>query len=75
MILANGLKNKHNAKQIAVIILANPVLAPAATPEDDSTKVVQVEVPNAAPATVAMESQSMDLFTLIGSPLSSNIFA
>ena len=73
--VANGLKNRQNAKQIAVTTLARPVLAPAATPEADSTKVVQVDVPSIAPVTVEMESASIDLFTLIGSPFSSNILA
>lgn len=35
---------------------ASPVLAPAATPEELSTKVVVVEVPNTAPALVAIAS-------------------
>ena len=35
-----------------------PVLAPAATPAEDSTKVVVVEVPRTAPAEVAIGSDS-----------------
>ena len=38
-----------------------PVRPPSATPEADSTKVVTVEVPQTAPAVVAMASASMAL--------------
>ena len=72
---ARGVRNRQKKKQIAVIRLAKPVLAPAATPAADSTKVVQVEVPMAAPAAVAMESQFIALFMSMGSPFSSSIFA
>ena len=41
--LAKGVRNRHTKKQSEVTRLANPVLAPAATPEALSTKVVQVE--------------------------------
>ena len=60
IILARGLRNKHITKQSAVTTLARPVLPPAPTPEADSTKVVQVEVPSNEPATVPMESHIID---------------
>ena len=44
----NGLKNNAK-KQIPVTILANPVLAPTATPEVDSIYDVVVVVPNTEP--------------------------
>ena len=44
-------------------------------PAADSTNVVQVEVPQTAPATVATESLVMHWLTLIGSPFLSSMFA
>ena len=43
-------------KDIPVVTDARPVRAPAATPEDDSTNEVTVEVPRQAPATVPIAS-------------------
>ena len=54
----NGLKNNANKKQIPVTILANPVLAPTATPEVDSIYDVVVVVPNTEPTIVAKESEN-----------------
>ena len=54
----NGLKNNANKKQQPVTILANPVLAPTATPEVDSIYDVVVVVPNIAPTIVASESEN-----------------
>ena len=57
-----GTAVKIGAKKIAaknkspVTTEANPVLAPSPTPAELSTKVVVVEVPNTAPAEVAMAS-------------------
>lgn len=50
---ASNIEIKNNA---AVVIEVRPVLPPAATPADDSTNVVVVEVPSTAPAVVAIES-------------------
>ncbi len=47
---ATGLRNRQTAKQIATTRLVRPVLPPAPTPAADSTNVVQVEVPQTAPA-------------------------
>ena len=62
---ATGLRNRQTAKQIATTRLVRPVLPPAPTPAADSTNVVQVEVPQTAPATVATESLVMHWLTLI----------
>ena len=71
--LARGVRKRHARKQSEVTRLARPVLAPAATPEALSTKVVQVEVPRTEPATVPTESHAIALFISMGSPFSSNI--
>src|SRR3712207_1772427 len=47
-----GANTKDNTNRIAVTTDANPVLAPAAIPAEDSTKVVTVEVPITAPKIV-----------------------
>ena len=72
-ILAKGLRKRATKKQADVTRLARPVLAPAATPEADSTNVVHVDVPRTAPATVPTESQSIHLSTSTGSPFSSSM--
>ena len=54
----NPLKKREIKKRIAVVNEARPVLAPAATPDDDSTKEVTVDVPRHAPTTVPTESAS-----------------
>ena len=64
MMEAMGDKKRHSAKQMDVTKLVRPVLPPAATPDADSTKVVQVEVPRSAPTTVAVESAAMHWFRL-----------
>src|SRR5699024_6676331 len=57
VITANsGEKNKANKKNPAVTTEAKPVLPPTATPEEDSTKDVVVDVPTTEPTTVAAES-------------------
>ena len=58
-------------KQIAVTKAVKPVFPPAATPDEDSTKVVTVEVPPMEPTQVAIASASMDLFMFKGVPFSS----
>jgi len=70
---ARGARKRHARKQKEVTRLAKPVLAPAATPEAHSTKVVQVEVPRTEPARVPTESQVMALFMSMGSPFSSSM--
>ena len=72
-IFATGVRKRQIRKQMDVTKLANPVLAPAATPEAHSTKVVQVEVPIAAPTAVATESHVIALSISIGSPFSSSM--
>ena len=52
-----GEKNNANKNNTPVTIAANPVLAPAATPEEDSTYDVTVEVPKIEPTIVAIESE------------------
>lgn len=54
----SGKKNAAIAKQIAVVRVVRPVLPPSATPADDSTKVVIVDVPSKAPIVVPIASES-----------------
>ena len=63
-----GDRNIATIKQRPVISAVKPVLPPAATPAEDSTNVVTVEVPNIAPVVVATASASMHLFMLRGLP-------
>ena len=63
-----GDKNIAIMKQSAVTKEVKPVLPPAATPEEDSTKVVTVEVPASAPTQVPIASASIILFILMGTP-------
>lgn len=51
-----GAKNIDSANSTAAVIEVRPVLPPAATPAEDSTNVVVVEVPRTAPAVVATAS-------------------
>ena len=57
-----GIARKSGARKIesrnstAAVAAVRPVLPPAATPAEDSTKVVVVEVPKTAPTAVATES-------------------
>ena len=46
-------------KSAAVTIEDRPVLPPSATPEEDSTNVVTVDVPQIAPVVVAIASASI----------------
>lgn len=67
----NPLKKREIKKRIAVVNEARPVLAPAATPEDDSTKEVTVDVPRHAPTTVPTESASNASLQFLIFPFSS----
>src|SRR5690625_4602241 len=71
----SGAKNKANINIPAVERAVNPVLPPSATPDADSTKVVTVEVPKQAPATVPTASAIKAFPTLGSLPSSSNISA
>ena len=53
---AIGLRNIAIANRIATTKDVKPVLPPSATPAEDSTNVVTVEVPKIAPVQVAIES-------------------
>ena len=56
---------KMQARNITAVVRAvRPVRPPASTPEADSTKVVTVEVPQQAPATVPMASEVRASFML-----------
>ena len=51
-----GAKNIDSTNSTAAVTEVRPVLPPAATPAEDSTNVVVVEVPRTAPAVVATAS-------------------
>ena len=70
---AMGLRNMAMKKSAAVAMAARPVLPPSATPAEDSTNVVTVEVPQIAPVVVAMASASMALSMLGTSPFGSSM--
>ena len=67
----NGVKNRASRNIIAVTTEERPVRPPAATPDEDSTKDVTVEVPRQAPATVPTASASRAPFTFGIFPFSS----
>ena len=69
---ANNVANKNNTP---VVTAVRPVRPPTATPAEDSTNVVVVDVPSTAPAEVAMASESKAGLILGRCPFSSNIFA
>ena len=71
MSCAMGLKNIAIMKQMPVTSEVKPVLPPAATPEEDSTNVVTVEVPAMEPVQVAIASASIIFSILMGVPFSS----
>lgn len=50
-----------------------PVLPPSATPDDDSTNVVTVDVPHTAPTQVARASDNIAFSKLGTCPFSSSI--
>src|SRR5690606_831253 len=68
-IAKSGEKNNAKMKNPAVTIDANPVRPPTATPEDDSTNEVVVDVPTTAPTTVEAASAN-NAFPARGSLLS-----
>ena len=74
-----GIAVKIGANKIAIRNMnpvttdAKPVLAPAPTPAELSTKVVVVEVPRTAPADVAIASANNAFLTLGSFPSLSNI--
>ena len=69
---ATGLKNIAMKNNAAVTIAERPVLPPSATPDEASTNVVTVDVPQIAPVVVATASAIIALFMLGISPFSSN---
>ena len=70
-----GKKNAAIAKQTAVDSVVRPVLPPSATPADDSTKVVIVEVPKRAPSVVPTASDNKAFDPSGRFPSSSSILA
>ena len=70
-----GAKSMEIRNRTAVVKAVRPVLPPAATPAEDSTKVVVVEVPNTAPAEVATASASSAGLMAGSLPSLSSMFA
>lgn len=70
-----GKKNAAITKHPAVASDVRPVLPPSATPDEDSTKVVIVDVPSRAPAVVPTASAIRALLASGRLPFSSSIFA
>ena len=70
-----GAKNIDSANSTAAVTEVRPVLPPAATPAEDSTNVVVVEVPRTAPAVVATASARSAGFICGSLPYSSRISA
>lgn len=66
---SNGKKNRESKNNAAVTNDANPVLAPAATPAEDSIYDVVVDVPKMEPTNDAIESAN-NAFPALGSLLS-----
>ncbi len=69
-----GAMNSASKNITAVVNDVKPVLPPSATPADDSTNVVTVEVPSIDPTTVPIESAKKALLTLGSLPSLSSIF-
>ncbi len=72
---AIGAMNMQARKRIPVVNAVRPVRPPASTPEADSTKVVTVEVPVTAPATVPTASEMRASFIWGMSPSLSTMLA
>lgn len=70
-----GDSNKESKNKNPVVIDVNPVLPPAETPDELSTKVVVVDVPKQAPAIVATESARSAPLILGNLPSLSNMLA
>ena len=71
----SGAKKSESRKKNPVVIAVRPVRPPSAIPDEDSTKVVTVEVPRQAPAVVPIASASRAPRILGRRPCSSSIFA
>ena len=71
----NGENKVASRNKTPVVHAVSPVRPPTATPEEDSTKVVVVEVPRIAPAEVAMASDNNAGLIFGSFPFSSSIFA
>ena len=71
----NGENKVARRNNKPVVSAVRPVRPPTATPAEDSTKVVVVEVPNNAPAEVATASDNSTGLMRGRRPFSSNIFA
>lgn len=54
----SGVRNREMRNRIPVTIAVRPVLPPATTPAEDSTKVVTVDVPNTEPTVVPIASDN-----------------
>lgn len=65
---AMGERNMAIIKHMPVTSEVKPVLPPATTPDEDSTKVVTVEVPAMAPVQVAIASASIIFSMRMGVP-------
>ena len=65
---AMGERNMAIIKHMLVTSEVKPVLPPATTPDEDSTKVVTVEVPAMAPVQVAIASASIIFSMRMGVP-------
>ena len=70
-----GAKNIDIRNKTAVVNDVKPVLPPDATPADDSTNVVVVDVPRTAPADVAIASERSAGLIPGSLPFLSSIFA
>ena len=64
----NGEKIVASKNNTPVVTAVKPVRPPTPTPEVDSTKLVTVEVPKAAPATVPIASDNKALSPFSSSP-------
>lgn len=71
----SGEKKVASRNKIPVVIAVRPVRPPTATPAEDSTKVVTVEVPKTAPAEVAIASDISAGLIAGRRPFSSSISA
>ena len=75
IVINNGEKIIATKNNTPVTTAVRPVLPPSATPADDSTNVVVVDVPRIAPADVAIASDKSAGLIPGHLPFSSNIFA
>ena len=75
MVRNSGEKKSESKNKIAETTDVSPLLPPSETPEDDSTKVVMVDVPRQAPTVVPTASAKSAPFILGSFPSLSSIFA